>query len=462
MNLRLVVAALRVSLILIMLLPACKGMGQVEQPDSVQAFDQANVSATDLQRIQGIQVQGREADHLPRTIANTLLFLPRTTLSGFLYATGRSAYVVSDPDFIDRVESYLYFYQRTFGWYPTANIVSDSRPSYGIGLFYKKSEFKTTLSGYRTSAIKWNSTLKLVYERDVSSARLETMLEGMARGDDDRLFYGFGNDPRFSEFRMVPGEVPGVFHQRLNRISWSGRIRTAGLTTWQYLGFWQERTKEDGTGGEKLGNIFDLASLAGFDLPRTQLYQEASAIFDTRQFQDEISPGLRLEGYSGYSNGLSDLQPDFLRYGVDLFYAFPVLLRNRILVPRIQVNGLSMLNGRWDDLPIMDYPRHALFRGASGRHHLRNAPVVAVSSLEYQWPLTRLVGGSLFVDLLTAGDNPSQFTLKEAPVAYGTGIAYQTKDQSIARLLVATGSEGLRLKLVLGFSLYNDVRSDWD
>ena len=85
--------------------------------------------------IRGIEREEKHITDLDRQGATALLYLPKQFLNGTLWGIGKTASVVSDPEFIEKVEDILYIYERKLAWFPIVDYNSGFRPGYGVGLY---------------------------------------------------------------------------------------------------------------------------------------------------------------------------------------------------------------------------------------------------------------------------------------------------------------------------------------
>ena len=101
-------------------------------------------------------------DGLRRT-ADAGLYVPRQILNGSLYAVGKTAAALSDPDFIERVEDILWIYERDLAWFPVVDYASHARFVYGGGIYYHREnvKFLSIASGYDSNY--WSFDSKISY-----------------------------------------------------------------------------------------------------------------------------------------------------------------------------------------------------------------------------------------------------------------------------------------------------------
>jgi len=212
---------------------------------------------------------------------------------------------------------------------------------------------------------------------------------------------------------------------------------------------------------ESLGDYFDLEALPGLGTGR-QWYNELSARFDTRRYRGLPGPGLTLASHAGLSTGQGGDERRFGRAGGELFAHVPVFRRDRVLVPKVSVDHV------WNRRPevaisFADYPRHYPFRGVGARRTiLRTDNWVFVPSLEYQWPLTYRTHAQVFCDVLVVGPTLRDIRAGGSPWAAGLALEMHSPFRSLARLLMAGGSEGIRVAIELSPPVKTNDRTRWN
>ncbi len=446
----------------------CGGLAAQETDTTRQLLvDRNATSRQEFLRLRGLEKDRPERFAPLRTAANVLLFVPRTVFSGVLYTTGYGPHLIDDSEFVERFESFLYFYQKQIGWYPVAAFSSGTSLAYGAGVFYRQKPFGISAGGYYHSSNLWKAKIKLLNAYRIGRSVLQFNLSGSILTRDDYKFHGFGADPARDSRNQFQNDSPyGIYLQRLGRLQLIVGFRPSDNWQFFYSGFYQERKIENPGDDDpaNIRNVFDLSQIPGIapggPTIGKQLYNELSARFDTRAYQGQLSPGVLVEGYLGFSQGVGGDRSRFARAGGLAALFIPVIKHNRLITPRVV---LDVIDNRNDGAPISfaEYPRQPTFRGISSKQLLRTDNVSLVSSLEYKWPLTFNVGGHLFVDYLFAGDSIDKLTFRQAPYAIGFGFDVHGEDSELARISVAGGSEGLRFKLTVGLSGYSTARTDW-
>lgn len=420
-------------------------------------------------RLRGLETERADHGAALRTAANMLLFVPRSVFSGLLYATGYGPHLIDDHQFIEKFDDFFYIYKKEVGWTPVFDLASGSPLAYGAALFYRHKPFGISVGGYYSSSSLWKTKVKLRDAFLLGRSVLKVSLSGSILTRDDYKFHGFGpdpeNDPR-NVFRPDANDDFGIYQQRLSRVQWVLGLRPS--SNWQlfYTGYYHQRKirNPEDSDSDNIANAFDLDIIPGIRAGQStigkQVYNEFTVRFDSRQYQGQISPGVRLDGYVGLSEGVGSDDSRFTRAGGSAAIFIPVIKHNRLIVPRVVFDAIDNRN---DSVPISfaEYPRQTTFRGVSNKRLLRTDKISMVPSLEYQWPLAYTLGAHLFIDYLLVGDSVGDLTFNGAPYAIGFGLDLHSVDSELARISFSGGSEGFRFKLTVGLSGYNTARSEW-
>lgn len=399
-----------------------------------------------------------------RSVANGLLWLPRTGLDHLLDATARGTYRFDEAGVVDRVDAVLTFGGGSFHWYPVIDLSSGSQTSLGAAVGYRGDRWKASLGGAWGGSEVWRLGARFGADFRPGGRRLSFLLHGHLRHRDDYRFYGFGSDPRTdprNRFLAPDGPDYGVFAQHLSRAE-----LVAGLEltrTWSFrasLVLGRREILPPGVGAaDGLLAVFDPAGLPGLGEGH-QRYQEIALVHDTRRFRRRIMPGVRLETYGGLSEGFDGDPVRFARYGADLALYFPVLGRDRVIVPRLIFDAVQNRN---DNAPIAlaDYPRQRTWRGSSSAHLLRTDDKILMPSLDYQWPLTYRLDAHLFCETILVAGPQSDLSFDHAPWDAGFGLVVQKEQAELAQLALAHGSQGWRFFFTFGFSRTTNERTSW-
>jgi len=425
--------------------------------DSIAVAD----STTNLR---GIEREERYASDVWRTGLNATLYLPRIAVSALLYSTGRGTYVATDPRVIELVEEFLYFYEKQLGWHPVLNLDSDFKPEYGLKAFYHHARFGTDFKGKYSNKKKWKTNAQLTLRGTGSNVQWKATLTGQRTEDDDFLFYGIGSEPRGdarSGFLVGANSDNATYFQRRDKLQFIFGV--CADTPWEFFltSFYQQREVSNISGDDQFNDVFDIAKLPGGESGKDwrSIYSEIELRLDTRKNQTKSLRGVSLETHLGYSGGIGN-DKRFMRSGFDMAAYYPILKRNRLVIPRIVFNMVENLNTD-ESIPYFDYPRHPTFRGASSRKLLRQDNLSFVPSLEYRWPLSHKFSGFLFSDALVVSKTLSELSTNNAPYAFGIGMKMHGGQSESGRLEVAYGSQGLRIILHFGSVSHKNARSEW-
>ncbi len=408
--------------------------------------------------VRGISTPERHQDDAGRKALDYALFLPRSALSGLLYSAGRGAYIATDPRFIEKVEDILYLYERRLGWYPVLNLDSDLKPLYGTKLFYRGTWFGASLSGWYSTEHHYQTKASLSVKKALFGKPTKTTITALNAEDDD-FQVNFWNLKRWNNID------PGNLNYRQRRREGTIVFGVQATNTISVFATGQYREREiftvylDGDIGFLTPD--DILSMADPDLLSKQLYTELAVQTYQRDLNGLVE-GYAIEMYGGYSQGMENDVEDFYRFGSDVSLYIPVLLHDRFLIPRIAFNGVY-----WDKhstyvIPFYEMARHYTFRGVSSKNLLKVEQYTMVPSLEYQWPLSHVMTGFVFTDVLLAGYEPKGINVgDDVPWAVGTGILIHINGSEMGRVSYANGSEGFRVTLSIGSPLFEKNRTDW-
>lgn len=388
-----------------------------------------------------------------RNLGTIAAYLPKQVLNGSLFAAAKTAGVVSDPEFIEKVEDILYLYERKLMWFPTLSYASGLRPEYGAGLLYRDGGFKALTRYSMHDADHWSMSFNTSYEKYLGRVSWKTGLKGALKKKDDYRYYGLGGDPENdARNRFTGSDDYGTFTEETKQLQWETMIYDA-TRDWQvkYMGYYQRRGFDSsGRGNKDLRNEFDLTTIPGFvnDSPIEQIYQEISFMIDTRDQKQILSKGFRGEIYGGLSNGIGANSADFIKGGIDAAAYIPVIRDNRLIVPRLVFDQAASIDGT--RIPFTEYPRHPTFRGVSSRYLIHNDKSSAVLSLEYQWPISHMLTGHIFTDYLVAGSSIGDLKWENARWASGAGVGLHYLNKEFARVEFAGGNEGFQMNVRIG------------
>ena len=399
------------------------------------------------------------------TLANALLLLPRQIVNGVLATTAYGTVPTDDAKLIERAEDVFPLRQKT-GVFPRFDFSSQSGLAVGGNAYYRGRGTGAIVSGVYRNSQFWNAGAIVGWQKARGRSVLKLSLLTRFGADDSLRFFGLGRDPAHDpRAPQVPGATSefGRYEQRYDSASIVAGIRTPPGVEIYYETNYRRRTISDlPESDEPLGQIFDLAALPGLGT-RKQWYNELSARYDTRRYRGlGGGPGLTLASYGGLSSGVGGDLSRFGRAGGELFLHLPVFRGNRLIVPKISVDHV------WNRQPdvalsFADYPRHLTFRGVNDRRTiLRTDNWVLVPSLEYQWPLTYRTQARVFCDLLVVGQTLGQVRASGSPWAAGLALEGHSPFRTLARLILAGGSEGFRVAIELSPPVKTNDRTRWN
>lgn len=430
------------------------------QPSVARARPEANDDPGD---VRGIEQHDRKPGDLARDALSGALFLPRLAFNGLLYSTGYGVSAAENPKFIARAKDILLFLDKG-GLYPTYVTSSESFPALGGNLFYRTKNFGIVAGGAYSNDDFWSASSHVSLQRVLGSHVLKATLSGKIDLEDDRLFHGIGarpeSDPR--SFFLPGAPDSGLYLQRREEVDLVFGLRAASHLEIFLDNLYRRRApRSPSEGGDRFADVFDTDALPGGDTRTEKLYHELSARYDTRRFRKVLSPGLRVQGYTGVAYGVGGDRGRLLRAGADVTGFLPVIRRNRLIVLRTTLDTVENLR---DEVPIAftEYPRHLTFRGVSSRRLLRSDDWVLVPSAAYAWPLSANLSGELFADGLLVARSADELSLSGAPWAAGFAIDVHTPDSAVGRVVISGGSEGLHFGFEFGSPIQDNDRSRWN
>jgi hypothetical protein len=431
---------------------------------SAAAEEPAAAGPPDSRTLRNLEQEGELVGDPGRTFADALLLLPRDIANGVLASTAYGTEPTDDPKLIERAEDVFPLRKKT-GAFPRFDFSSQSGLAAGATLFYRGHAKGVIASGVFRNARFWNTAAIVGWQKPRGRSVLKLSVLANLGSDDALRFFGLGADPAHDARAPVvtdPGVSFGRYRQRYDSASIVAGIRTPPGIELYYETNYRRRSIQDlEDSDEALGQRFDLAALPGLGA-RKQWYNELSARYDTRRYRGVAGRGLTIAAHGGLSSGIGEDQSRFGRVGGELLLHLPVYRRNRLLVPKLSVDHVW---NRQQDVPLSfaDYPRHLTFRGVSGRRTiLRTDDWVLVPSLEYQWPLTYRTQAQVFCDLLVVGRTLGEVHASGAPWAVGLSLEMHSQFRSLARLLIAGGSEGFRVSIELKPPVKTNDRTRWN
>ncbi len=211
-------------------------------------------------------------------------------------------------------------------------------------------------------------------------------------------------------------------------------------------------------GDAQIVDVYDTASLVGFDTGLSNIYPELELHYDTRRVSQYYlskgapSTGWHISGFAGYQYGIGDDPTSHIRWGVDVQRYINLYAGDRVLHLRAYVEGVT---GDLAEVPFVDLPRlgGSTFLRGYPRDRFRDRHAT-LATAEYNYPVNRNIGAYLFVDagrvwrtLEDIGDDEINDDIR---VGFGGGIQLHSMENFLARLLIASSVDG---ELFINFSL---------
>ncbi len=419
--------------------------------------------------IRGLEEKKKKCGDGFRRVSSGILYPFRQVINGLFLIAGKSAALALDDEFRSKVENLIYFYEENetkAGWFPLVAYSSGPRFRLGAALFFRNELINTNVKAYWGGKDYWSTSYHLSYKYTLGLTEWEPTIEAQWVQKDEFEFYGIGPEPKDdmrSSFLSGTNESSGVFTQERRSVLIQLPVRFFDHWHTHYLFLYQMRKmKSGGHDGTPIGEVFDLAALSGgdFNQPVEQIYNEIDLAYDSRDYKKIYSPGWKIEGYTGISNGIGKDNSVFARAGGEISAFLPVIKRNRLLVPKVALDMTKNLNDDVD-IPFIEYSRHHSFRGISSKKIIRSDNWSVMPSLEYQWPLNHFMAGHIFVDYLVVGPYVKEIGWQDGLYVGGIGIDLHSKSKEMGRILFGYGSEGFRVSISLGLPSHSNSRKDW-
>jgi hypothetical protein len=437
---------------------------EIDSTDQTRSFDSATTN------LRGVEQEERSRSSTTRSVLSTVFFVPRTAVDAVLLPMGYSIFLFSDTRWIANIGDMFYIHGRPIGWQPIVNLSTGEAAAFGATVYYRPGSFGSSVGGYYGDEKIFLFKGDLEYGFVSGNTVWQLGLSGKTMGREDFRFYGYGNDPQSdprNSLKTNAAEEYGVYAQEMVKFQFVAGMRPSHRFEFFYTSMFQHRTLSipDDDEIDNIDHIFDLTALPGFgsgmEAESEQFYNELAIRYDTREYQGALFPGVRIEGYAGLSVGVGNDSSKFSLTGIDAALHIPVIKRNRLLVPRVSFAYLNSINSDAEIL-FANYPRQLTFRGVGGQSLLRTDKYSVVPSIEYEWPLSPLLKGNLFLDYLLVGHSLDDLSFSDAPYAYGLGISAHSFHAERARLAISNGSEGFRMLLTFGLGTNANNRTNWE
>jgi outer membrane protein assembly factor BamA len=410
-----------------------------------------------------------------RTAKSVLLWIPRGVLwlpARFIEAAAHPAKVVlmvSEKFAVPRrLEDVFFNDARTFGAYPLAFVETGFGLNVGARLIHRN------LGGHGErlfARVSFGGLYRQRYEASIGTGRLlgdrfELGASGGYRIVRSARFFGIGNaDERGApddEELLDPIAMGGVESRYRRdegtavvgaRIQLARRVR---LLLKEDL-VWREFSRRKSGSAPDLATVYDPTRVAGYATGQLRAYTEAAVVVDTTSRAGPWVPpstpsrGWLARMWGGIGIGFLDDPSRWLRGGVDVQRFIDLLGGNRVLRLRALVDAIE---GPLDHIVFVDMPALGgpdLLRGYV-RERFRGR-IAGLASAEYSWPIDRLLGGYLFVDV---GRVWTRLPLTGAVprVGFGGGIVLRSLRAFFARIQLASSIDG-------GFYLQLQLQPSW-
>ncbi|MBN2012643.1 hypothetical protein JW960_25165 [candidate division KSB1 bacterium] len=420
-------------------------------PDSAMSPKQAYL------HLRGLEQDFRVGSNPWKWTKRQVMSVAQYTMSGLELASGFGMNLLGDDQFIGTVENFFFTDNRALGWYPVANLVSGFRPRIGANVLAHIDGFDGLLRGRYADFDKYQMEAWLAYTFVKSRYAWRWSFRALDSRDDDREFYGYGRaaqTDRRNMFLTAAEDPSGLFVQEYTTWEASIGFRPVAIAQGNITGGSKKRTiYAFANGDDQLGNVFDLAALPGYVTTVSHRFMSGSFRLDTRPADRYHASGWLLQGYVRYAHGIETDRSRFIQSGIDMAACFPVLLTNRMLMPRLVVESVSPIS-KQHPIPFTEYPQHPAFRGVSQRVMLRTDTHVVVPSLEYMWPIAANFSSHLFFDGLLATHHLAAITLAGATWAVGLGMDFHVVNNELARVELAIGPYGAHGSIDVGWTFH--------
>jgi hypothetical protein len=353
-----------------------------------------------------------------------------------------------------RIKNIFWNDEGTVGLYPLLNYESGFGVNVGARLVLRDLLERKEQLSLRAS---YGGEYRQLYVARFSSGKLlgdhvRFSLEGAHEVKPEEPFYGIGRDApdRLTEYSATISwaqlnvQVPlgGGFTANLNT-----RLSTTdfGLPEDAYDDD-DDGPFDDDDDDAPTEDVFDTAMLPGYDSGLHNVYSELVLAWQhfgyARPEISRVQPssGIRLEGYLGVAHGFGDDPSDYWRHGVEVSGRIDLYRGDRLLVPRLLVEGVS---GEREDVPFSNLPMLGgpyLLRGyARGRFRDR---WMTLASLEYRYPINDTLLGALFVDVGNVWRSLDEVAPEDLRTGFGAGIELFARTATRGRVEVAFSPDG--------------------
>jgi hypothetical protein len=396
-------------------------------------------------RSAGWRVVPRVVLYVPRLIAKAVFAVPRAGLRTYhrLRLKARFLEIFFNDD-------------RTIGVFPSFFVESGFGLNAGVRYIHREIFGSQGTLRLRTG---YGGTSNFVVSGGAdtgafANGRVQVDVDGVYRVAPRDRFYGYGN--RDLEAIDMPAAdidpltTSGNFETRYRQagfqldfataIRLAPRLRVVLTETYDRRDF-----KPFAGSSPSIDDVFDVAALPGYS-GTSHLYSQLELRFDTRRvtrpylWEPAHSTGWRLAGRLGYQAGFEDDPSKHVRWELDAQRVFDLYGGDRVLVLRLLSENVA---GDVDRIPFVSLPTLGgpeLLRGYQrGRFRDKHS---LLGTIEYRYPLLRMLSGFLFVDAGQVFRRASDFELADSRLGYGIGIQLHSQSATIGRFFIASSTDG--------------------
>jgi hypothetical protein len=402
------------------------------------------------------------------SVPGALLAVPRLTIAAVSVPVREGLIIYERHNIRERVVDLFFDDTRTFGVYPILTLETGLMPGFGARLVHRN--FLGTGAHLRLSG-DYGGELRRRVDLGVSRIRLGSdTISAHVRGgwqrQPDASFFGIGDAPLAAAADEtatgLPARGPAAyqtrFDQTIRRAEAGLLFDPAGLfhAGWSATYVARDFGASDGAAASldnrQIDVRFDPGSLPAWDRGVELVYNEVQVGLDTLHVTSPYVPtgvpseGTKLVAFAGWAAGVRGDPTRYLRYGVEAMRYIDLYGGNRVLLLRGHLEGVA---GDMSRIPFTDLPRLGgplLLRGfAPNRFRDR---VALAGTVEYRYPIWRLMSGFLFVDVgrvLPGGAElaPSALIHYRPHFGGGGGLEVLQGNNFRLRAQAATSGEGL-------------------
>jgi len=412
--------------------------------------------------VTGVGVPDNSApDH---TVGRTVLFPFRLLTEALLAPLRGGAYLVERYQIPDRIERLLFSDDGSLGMYPTAFV--ETHLGWNVGLHVVDSN----VVGHRehvSLGVGYGGQYEQTYDAKITTGslldRVTLGLRAHYQVYDRSDFFGIGNaglsglpttpvDALSNDTAFATRFGQHVAHAELHGSgAVIGPLSIGGAVALTRRTF---ETHADLEGAfTPTTDVYAPMSLVGFATGANNAYGEVSAMIDTRDVANRYisraapSTGWLATGFVGVARGREQDPSHYTRYGADIRRYVDLYHGDRVLVLRGYLEGVT---APLDQIPFSDLPRlggNELLRGFEvDRFRDR---VVALASVEYDFPVHYGVNAYLFVDGGRVANDIGGLDPSDLHDGWGAGLQVQSLNAFLLRAQIAHSTEGTFLRLAV-------------